>query len=44
VFRGDVAVGGQWDIYTVSPDGADLAQITDTPNLDESNPDRGPGG
>jgi hypothetical protein len=33
---------GQADLYTVRPDGSDLVQITDTPNLDETDPDWGP--
>jgi len=33
---------GQVDLYTVSPDGSNLVQITDTPNLDETDPDWGP--
>jgi Tol biopolymer transport system component len=34
--------GGQADLYTVRPDGSNLVQITNTPNIDETDPDWGP--
>jgi hypothetical protein len=35
--------GGQADLYTVRPDGSGFVQVTDTPDLDETDPDLGPG-
>ena len=36
-----LVTNGQGDIYTVRPDGSDLVQITDTPDVDERWPDWG---
>jgi hypothetical protein len=37
-----LVMDGQSDLYTVRPDGSDLVQITNTPDLDETDPDWGP--
>lgn len=44
LFQRRVLPDGQWDIFAIAPDGSDLQNLTDSPNIDETDASWSPGG